>query len=139
MEEIKGNLFSVDEGISLCHCVSRDLEMGRGIAVVFKKKFGRVNELVLQHPEVGKGAFVKDGERTVFYLVTKENYWEKPRLMDLLLSITWMRDIMVKNGIKTIAMPRLECGLDKLDWAVVKPSIESIFENSGIKVMCFYI
>ena len=43
-----GDLFSCDSESSLAHCVSADLHMGKGIAVLFKKKFGRVPELKKQ-------------------------------------------------------------------------------------------
>jgi len=46
LEEIKANLFTYQEGkTSLAHCVSKDLMMGRGIALEFKNKYGRVSEL----------------------------------------------------------------------------------------------
>lgn len=47
-EEKIGNLFSVSDNVSLAHCVSVDLCMGKGIAVEFKKRFGRVDELKKQ-------------------------------------------------------------------------------------------
>uniref|UniRef100_A0A3B3W0V5 Macro domain-containing protein n=1 Tax=Poecilia latipinna TaxID=48699 RepID=A0A3B3W0V5_9TELE len=40
-----GDLFSAPNQESLAHCVSEDLRMGKGIAVLFKKNFGRVTEL----------------------------------------------------------------------------------------------
>jgi hypothetical protein len=44
--EIQGDLFNSSD--SLVHCVSRDLHMGKGIATVFKAKFGGVDELQSQ-------------------------------------------------------------------------------------------
>ena len=44
-KQIKGDLFSVDKDVSLAHCVSQDLKMGRGIATIFKDKFSKVDEL----------------------------------------------------------------------------------------------
>ena len=43
-----GDLFSCDPTSSLGHCVSADLHMGKGIAVLFKKKFGNIPELKKQ-------------------------------------------------------------------------------------------
>ena len=43
-----GDLFSCPETDSLAHCVSKDLAMGKGIAVIFKKTFGDVEELRAQ-------------------------------------------------------------------------------------------
>lgn len=41
-----GDLFQVHENVSLAHCVSADMEMSKGIAVEFKNRFSRVDELL---------------------------------------------------------------------------------------------
>lgn len=46
--EMRGDLFSSPPTASLAHCVSEDLAMGKGIAVLFKDKFKRVGELKSQ-------------------------------------------------------------------------------------------
>ncbi|XP_042656236.1 ADP-ribose glycohydrolase OARD1 isoform X2 [Tyto alba] len=45
---VKGDLFSCPPTDSLAHCISEDCRMGAGIAVLFKKKFGGVQELLDQ-------------------------------------------------------------------------------------------
>jgi hypothetical protein len=44
-QEIHGDLFTAPSTTSLAHCVSRDMHMGKGIATLFRDKFGQVNEL----------------------------------------------------------------------------------------------
>ena len=46
--EVKGDLFKCPSSSSLAHCVSEDLHMGKGIATIFKKEFGRVDQLKAQ-------------------------------------------------------------------------------------------
>lgn len=46
--EVKGDLFSCPPTSSLAHCVSEDMAMGKGVAVLFKKEFGGVGELRAQ-------------------------------------------------------------------------------------------
>lgn len=46
-----------------------------GIAVPFKEKFGGVDELKAQQKQIGEVAVLKRGERYVYYMITKENYW----------------------------------------------------------------
>ena len=46
--EVKGDLFSCPATASMAHCVSEDLHMGKGIATLFKRQFGRVGELKTQ-------------------------------------------------------------------------------------------
>lgn len=46
--EVKGDLFSCPDSSSLAHCVSEDMAMGKGVAVLFKRKFAGVAELKAQ-------------------------------------------------------------------------------------------
>ena len=48
LSEVKGDLFSCPTSTSLVHCVSEDMHMGKGIATLFKQKFGGVGELKSQ-------------------------------------------------------------------------------------------
>ena len=43
---VKGDLFTCASNASMAHCVSRDLAMSKGIAVLFKKKFGQIDYLL---------------------------------------------------------------------------------------------
>lgn len=45
---VKGDLFTSPGTDSLAHCISEDCHMGAGIAAIFKKKFGGVQELLNQ-------------------------------------------------------------------------------------------
>jgi hypothetical protein len=67
--EVKGDLFSSSVGSSLAHCVSEDLHMGKGIATLFKKQFGRVDELKSQGIKVGGVATLRVDNRYIYYLV----------------------------------------------------------------------
>lgn len=44
-QERTGDLFSVEEDVSLAHCVSQDMSMSKGIATLFRDKFRKINEL----------------------------------------------------------------------------------------------
>ena len=68
--EVTGDLFSCPSTVSLCHCISTDIAMGKGIAVAFKQYFGGVTELKQQKKRVGEVAVLKRGERYVYYLVS---------------------------------------------------------------------
>lgn len=66
--------------VALMHCVSVDMAMGKGIAIEFKKRFGGVDELKRQKAGVGGLAVLLRDNRPIYYLVTKEKYWNKPTL-----------------------------------------------------------
>eukprot|EP00977_Amphora_coffeiformis_P018821 scaffold6750_cov160-Amphora_coffeaeformis.AAC.5 len=124
----------------MCHCVSEDLAMGAGIAVSFKKKFGRVNDLRSQGARVGQAAVLqKLGQEHafVYYLVTKRRYFQKPSMQALRASCEWMRDHAVQNEVGTIAMPLLGCGLDGLLWVEVEEMLRDVFSLTGIRLQVY--
>ena len=45
----------------------------------------------------------------------------------------------VLNGVKKLAIPRLGCGLDKLQWDKVSELIEDIFSKSDIEITVYYL
>ncbi len=135
LEEIQRDLFSYDKTYRLAHCVSRDLHMGKGIAVQFKQRFNHVTELKNQKKTIGETAVLKVNERYVYYLITKEKYWGFPTYNSLKMSLLDMRNHAVETKVSTIVMPRIGSGLDKLSWGIVKVILEEVFTpDFGIKV-----
>ncbi|GAB5571493.1 ADP-ribose glycohydrolase OARD1 isoform X1 [Prionailurus iriomotensis] len=65
---VKGDLFACPKTDSLAHCISEDCRMGAGIAVLFKKKFGGVQELLNQQKKSGEVAVLKRDGRYIYYL-----------------------------------------------------------------------
>uniref|UniRef100_A0A3B3X625 Macro domain-containing protein n=1 Tax=Poecilia mexicana TaxID=48701 RepID=A0A3B3X625_9TELE len=49
---VTGDLFSAPNQESLAHCVSEDLRMGKGIAVLFKKNFVKSSILYLLYSDI---------------------------------------------------------------------------------------
>ena len=141
MEEIlreeQGNLFEAPREFSLAHCVSRDFKMGKGIALEFRNRFGRVEELRRQNPEIGGLSYIVVEGRYVFYLVTKERYFQIPTYENLTSSLERMRDCCRENNITRIAIPRIGCGLDKLIWENVRNIILQVFTGTGIAILVY--
>ena len=139
-KEESGDLFSVnyESEWSLCHCVSADLAMGAGIAVMFKRIFGRVDELRSQGKKVREIALLTTKKTDIYYLITKERYFEKPTYNSLETTLLELRNLMLTRGKTKLAMPRIGSGLDGLDWTQVKEIIIKVFENTGIRVVVWY-
>lgn len=132
---LQGNLF--DATSSLCHCVSRDMRMGKGIALEFKNIFGNVEYLKSQNIGVGGIAVLNTGNRFIYYLVTKEKYNDKPTYESLYSSLYYMCRHMIENKVTSLSMPMIGCGLDKLEWNKVEYLIQSIFSGTGIQITCY--
>jgi O-acetyl-ADP-ribose deacetylase (regulator of RNase III) len=139
-QEMKGDLFANSDNSSLAHCVAKDLGMGKGIAVFFKKIYGKIPELRAQNKEVGETAALdKDKDNYVYYLITKTRSRDKPTLSNLKSSLVDMRNHAIENGVKIISMPRIGSGLDGLDWNDVKNIIKEVFESTSIQINVYYL
>lgn len=134
---VTGDLFSCPEDEALAHCISEDCRMGAGIAVLFKQKFKGVSELKEQKRETGQCAVLMREGRVVYYLITKKKAFQKPTYTSLKQSLEDMRSHCVKNGIRRISMPRIGCGLDRLEWAKVSVILEQVFRYTNISITVY--
>ncbi|XP_045462629.1 putative uncharacterized protein DDB_G0275317 isoform X2 [Harmonia axyridis] len=139
VKEVEGNLFEVDEDYALAHCVAQDMNMGSGIAIEFRNRFNKVPELLSQHAKTGGLAILEKKGRFIYYLVTKSVSQGKPTYDSLWSSLCKLREHMKANNVKKLAMPRIGCGLDRLDWDVVWRMLKYLFrsEDSDILVCNF--
>lgn len=94
--EIEGDLFSAPKTYSLAHCVAADLKMGAGIAVAFRDKFRQIDKLKEQGVKAGGVAILKDDERFIYYLISKNDTYKKPTYQDLFHSLHAMKNHMVR-------------------------------------------
>jgi hypothetical protein len=133
--EIEGDLFKSTD--SLAHCVSEDLRMGKGVAVGFVDNFGRVDELKAQSKKPGEVAFLDCGDRFIFYLITKFNFFNIPQYENVWKSLCEMSAICNKNGITKVSMPVIACGLDRLEWKYIKDMIEKAFKDSKVQITIY--
>lgn len=137
--EIRGDLFLAPDGYALAHCVAQDLKMEKGIASVFRKKFGGIENLRSQDPKVGKALYLAGKTRPLFYLVTKETSSDKPTYHSMWDSLVHLRDQLLELEIRQVGIPKLGCGLDRLNWRIVRSMIEEVFRYTGIDfLVCCY-
>lgn len=86
---------------------------------------------------MGQIAVLEHEDRFIYYLVTKMYSYEKPSLDDLVSSLKEMRDHCAKHGVNHLAMPRIGCGLDRLEWRNVKSKIEDVFSDLDISITVY--
>ena len=135
-KEEKKNLFEVDDKYLLAHCISADYALGAGIATIFQKVYHLKNNLKI----VGKKRYPDCiFINPVFNLVTKEKYWHKPTYQSLQRSLEMMKKMLPKDKLNYIAMPKIGCGLDGLQWSRVKEIIEEVFKDINIEILICYL
>ena len=134
--EIRDDLFKYDKEYYLVHCISRDFALGAGIAKEFNKRYSMREKLFLsyhypKYQSCGNVILID----TVFNLVTKNKYWHNPTLESLTSTLYDMKKLCEKNGVSKLAMPKIGCGLDKLNWEDVKQQIMCCFQNTDIEIL----
>ena len=131
---ISGDLFTSPSTASLVHCISRDLKMGKGIAKIFRNKFGKVNEMKKQNCQIGECAIIKNNKRFIYNMITKEKYYNKPTYTNLKKSLIFCKTHAMTNNVNHICMPKIGCGLDKLKWNKVHNIIHDVFKDTNINI-----
>lgn len=153
--EQKGDLFDLDEKFALAHCISADTNnpksWGLGIVKEFRKRFPYIKEYVdltmekndLTYPcvvihYVSNNNSIKD-DRVIFNLVTKAKYYSKPTYSTITKCIKEMACLCKSMNIKYLGMPKIGCGLDKLNWDKVKQIIKREFKDLDIQIEVRYL
>lgn len=132
------DLFNYEGKAWLAHCISADFKLGAGIAVQFNERYNIKNFLIKNFYKdtwFGKGYCIVAKEYNIFNLVTKRKYFGKPTYDTLKYALIDMKAYALSLNVDTIAIPRLGCGLDKLEWDKVKKLIENIFNDIDIKII----
>ena len=139
--EVKQDLFTVPKDYALAHCISADYALGAGIAEEFTKRGVKQQlEQYNTHTPVGKTVTTHATEWLIeFNLVTKEKYWQKPIYETVHSALVHMKLYCNTFKIKKLAMPRIGCGLDKLEWSKVKDLIIQVFKNMDIEILICYL
>ncbi len=129
--EEKRDLFSVSEDYYFVHCVSADFALGKGIALEFKKRFDMKNKLKAMEKTDSKCILID----MVFNLVTKETWRNKPTMESVGESLSELRRQVDEKGIKKLAMPKIACGLDGLEWENVLEQVRDIFSDTDVEIL----
>lgn len=137
--EINGDLFTVPQGYYLAHCISGDFALGAGIAKKFDNVYNMRFKLFHNFP-------IEDGKKfgwvgsallidNVFNLVTKPRYFHKPDYDTLYKTLIAVKEQCEWLEITKLAMPKIGCGLDGLDWERVKEIIYDVFDSTNIDIL----
>lgn len=154
LTEKKMDLFKLPKEYVLVHCISLDCAMGAGIAKVFDKKFPNMKwRLIdcirgnkLRHPisiaygyNYSEEGYISTEKQAVINMITKEKYWHKPTYDDFNAALLHVAFLCKKYNIKKLGMPKIGCGLDRLEWEKVKEKIEEYFKDLDTEIIVCYL
>ena len=117
----------------IAHCISGDFTLGAGLAKKINEKYDMCNKLKdrFQYENGKYGAYLIDG---IFNLVTKDTYKDKSTYDGLKKALEDMKVNLYYLNIKNIAIPKLGCGKDKLEWNVVEGMLHDVFDDMDINI-----
>jgi O-acetyl-ADP-ribose deacetylase (regulator of RNase III) len=121
--------------------------MGKGLALQFKQQFPesfrayaaacRAGEMVVGRVHPTRCEAVT-GPRWIINFPTKQDWRHPSRLEWVEAGLHDLRRVLLAEGIASIALPKLGCGLGGLDWYTVRPLIESILGDlEGVEVVVY--
>jgi len=137
LKEEQRDLFSVPHGYYFAHCISGDFVLGAGIAVQFNDLYNMRKKLHNFCDSVSYNCAILIDN--VFNLVTKKRVFHKPTYDTLREALEDMAEQVVALEIEKIAIPQIGCGLDKLNWDIVKEIIEDVFEDIDVEILVCYL
>ena len=77
------------------------------------------------------------GKLYIYNLVTKERFFDKPDLYNLLITLETIKSNAAMYGVSTIAIPMIGFGLDQMNWQEDIKLLRDVFAYSDIHVVIY--
>ena len=119
---------------SIGNCIYADAQMSKGFAQFLSERVPRLKRTCRRANLLKDQVFPfwdSSSRRYIYNLVTKEKYSDKPDLQNL-ATLQTMQSHATMHGVSTIAIPKIGCGLDQMNWQDVVKLLRDIFANSEI-------
>ena len=125
---------------SIGHCISADARMSKGFADFLSHRIPGLRSTCRKAKLFMGQVFPfwdSTGKRYIYNLVTKERYCDKPNLSTLSKTLEAMKIHASTNGVSTIAIPKLGCGLDQMNWQEVVKLLRDIFAYADVQIAVY--
>jgi O-acetyl-ADP-ribose deacetylase (regulator of RNase III) len=137
IEFISGDLFRNEfQAQAFAHGCNCQGAMGAGIAETFRARYPEMYEEYRRRCKAKPREFnlgdcwlwKVDGQPWVFNLGTQEGYWRARACYQAVeQALTALRTRADREGVRTVAMPRIGVGYGGLSWKKVREVIERVF------------
>ena len=141
----QGNLLEA-RAQALVNTVNTVGVMGKGIALMFKDRFGdnfrqyaaacKAGQVQTSHMFITEPAEL-DGPRWIVNFPTKQQWRSPSRLEWVTQGLQDLRRFLLENHVKSIAIPPLGAGNGGLDWPAVREQIEQALGDLDLEITVF--
>lgn len=132
--ELEINIMAVPQGYYLAQGISRDLNFKVGLPALFEKTYNLKEKLAANYDEeieIGEVYLVDN----VYSLVVKDSSYDRPDRDVLMDALVELRDQMEEDMVTKLAIPKLCCGRNGLEWDDVKAMISFVFGDSDVQIL----
>jgi len=113
-------------------CRKRILRMGK--PYLYKRESSLINQMADEPPIP-----LSENTETWFLLFPTKRHWrDRADINGIEKGLQWLQDNYKKEGIKSLAIPALGCGLGRLEWQEVGPLLCKYLSNFDIPA-CIYL
>lgn len=99
--------------------------------------YKRESSLEEELADLGTPLVTPNAVKWFLLFATKRHWKDNSRLDDIEGGLKWVRDNFQKEGIQSLAMPALGCGLGGLDWKEIGPLMCKYLHGIGISVAIY--
>ena len=127
---------------SIGHCISADAKLSKRFAYFLSQRIPGLRDTCRRTKLLTGQTFPfwhQTGNRYIYNLVTKTKFSEKPNLPTLSLTLEEMKSHAHLYGIPTIAIPKIGCGLDQMNWQEVVKLLRDNFAYSNIRIVVYIL
>lgn len=112
-------------------CRKRKLRMGRPVVYTTESS---IDQQLADDPTTLQNGYLQ----TKFLLFPTKNHWSEPAdLAGIEQGLQWLQMNYTKEGIISLAIPALGCGLGRLDWRVVGPLMCKYLSSMQIPIQLY--
>jgi hypothetical protein len=145
MQNITGDLFAYHKDPESAICIptnailknNGELVMGAGVALTAKLKFPELPYL-LGNLIQARGHRVHYIEELRIFSFPTKYHWKEDGDLELVKKSAMQLENMVDDlGIEKIYLPKVGCGLGKIDWNLVERELSSILSDDRYSIVSF--
>ena len=129
-----------ESNMPIAHTISADRAMKKGFAESISKRYPELRHFCNSiHANINDILIFTDPKsgQIIYNLITKQRYFQKPTSDAIFNTLSEMKDHAIANNIRSIAMPKIACGFDKMNWEEVSKIIVDVFQHSGITIFVY--